>query len=120
MIRLPTCYEKPGLNPGPPVLPKVWERQPLSFRARPGPKSAAGSSMARGGPRPTYERLRDAGPGPEDPRVQAIVHHVDIVEELFQNEVAGRANPGRAIAYLSETNRQRLRDAGASWPELGS
>jgi hypothetical protein len=72
------------------------------------------------GARPTYERLRDAGPGPEDPRVQAIVHHVDIVEELFQNEVAGRANPGRAIAYLSETNRQRLRDAGASWPELGS
>jgi hypothetical protein len=71
------------------------------------------------GARPTYERIRDSGPSAEDPRVQAIVHHVDIVEGLFQNEVAGTSNPGPAIAYLSETNKQRLRDAGASWSELG-
>ncbi len=72
------------------------------------------------GARPTYERIRDRGPSPEDPRVQAIVRHVDIVEELFENEVAGTPDPGKAIAHLSEANRERLRDAGALWSELGS
>jgi hypothetical protein len=61
--------------------------------------------------RQTYERIRDTSLNPSDPRIAAILRHVDAVNALYRGESTGRPDRDLAPAYLTEARRQQLQRA---------
>jgi hypothetical protein len=51
--------------------------------------------------RPLYARLPDLAPEPADERLRTVLHHVDVVETLFEGVVAGTPDLEPARAYVA-------------------
>ncbi len=55
-----------------------------------------------------YKKIRDYAPDPEDRRIAAVLHHIDVVESIYRAEANGVSELTMAMEYLNDTRRRKV------------